>query len=95
MATKTNVELSVNLRSGQNFVPAGRHVLPDSPYSDILQAEIDAKASHVTVLGTIEVPDEDEGDEGEGTEGEGTEGATTTGKGKGGRRKPATPAATA
>ena len=93
MATKTNVELSVNLRSGQIFVPAGRHVLPDSPFSSVLQAEIDAKTGHVTVLGTVEVPDEEEGDESEGEGSEGTE--ATTGKGKGGRRKPTTPAATA
>jgi len=59
MATKTSINLTVNLQSGHVFIPAGNHTLPDSPYSDILQAEINAKAPHVVVLGTAEVPDAD------------------------------------
>lgn len=58
MATKTNIELTANLQSGQIFIPAGRHTLPDSPYSDILQKEIDAGSRHVTVLGTVNVAEE-------------------------------------
>lgn len=81
MATKTNIELTANLQSGQIFIPAGRHTLPDSPYSDILQKEIDAGSRHITVLGTVDVAEEadDSGDD---------SGSTPTAPARGGRRKP-------
>lgn len=60
MATRTTIELLVNLQSGRDFVPAGRHVMEDSPYADILQAEIDAGSRHVNVLGSVEVAEETE-----------------------------------
>lgn len=54
MATKTNIEVKVNLQCGPTLVMQGRYVLEDHPAVADLQAEIDAKTGNVESLGTFE-----------------------------------------
>lgn len=84
MATRTTVELLVNLQSGHDFIPAGRHIMEETPYAAILQAEIDSGSRNITVLGSVDV------DEPLEEEGEGGPAATATPP-RGGRKR--TPAA--